>query len=398
MKGIIFASLLLGGLPCTAMAQSSDDLYYIPEKTETNSGSETSVEKTVTVTTRTSSAVAYTAPASTVVVKDVSGNLRDIDEYNRRYTSRDNTFSVQNDTLYIEEKPFNERGEWVNGFEGSQDDYEYAMRIIRFRSLAYAIPISSPLYWEVVYGAYPSWDWNIYEDGVYVYIFPTSTNPLWWDWRWYWGTSRPWWYWDWCWDWWYSPWYYGWYAPYWYGGHWGHWHHHYAWGGHPRGYIDHRPGRYMTSAGVAGRGVRGSSYTRRASGDVAGSRGSSSVRRSSIGRVVQGSSGSRNSVQSVSSGRTAVRGEGTTTGTRTGSRSQSVYVRPSIGTDRSGSTYYNRPSSTRRSSNYGTQRSYNTNSRSSYQGTSSGSFSRGSMGGGGSVTRSSGGGGGGHRR
>lgn len=390
MKEIFFASLLLVGLPCTSVAQSSDDLYFIPEKTKTDSRSETSVEKTSVVSEQSSSVVAYTAPA--VVVRDVSGNLRDIDEYNRRYTSRDNTFSIQNDTLYIEEKPFNERGEWVNGFEGSQEDYEYAMRIIRFRNPAYAIPVSSPLYWEVVYGAYPSWDWNIYEDGVYAYIFPTSTNPLWWDWRWYWGVSRPWWYWSW----WYSPWYYGWYSPYWYGGYWGYGYHHYAWGGWPRGYTDHRPGRYMTSAGVSARGMRSPSYTRRSSGDVAGSRGQSSVRRSSVGRVVQGSSGSRSNVQTVGSGRTAVRRDGTTNGTRAGSRSQSVYVRPSIGTDRSGSTYYNRPSSTRRSSNYGTQRSYNTNTRSSYQNSSSsGSFNRSSSGGGGgSVTRSSGGGGG----
>ena len=44
-------------------------------------------------------------------------------------------------------------GEWVNGeFEGSQDDYEYATRIIRFRNPRYAISISSPLYWDVVYG------------------------------------------------------------------------------------------------------------------------------------------------------------------------------------------------------------------------------------------------------
>lgn len=131
----------------------------------------------------------YAAPGSTIVVKDVTGKTRDIDEYNRRYTSRDNTFSMQNDTLYIEEKPYGERGEWVNGFEGSQDDYEYAMRIIRFRSPRYAIPVSSPLYWDVVYGGYASWDWNIYEDGLYAYVFPTSTNPLWWDWRWNWGVA-----------------------------------------------------------------------------------------------------------------------------------------------------------------------------------------------------------------
>ena len=64
----------------------------------------------------------------------------------------------------------------MNGeFEGSQDDYEYATRIIRFRNPRYAISISSPLYWDVVYGL-NSWDWNVYTDGLYAYAFPTFTN------------------------------------------------------------------------------------------------------------------------------------------------------------------------------------------------------------------------------
>ena len=37
-------------------------------------------------------------------------------------------------------------------FNGTQDDYEYAERIIRFRNPRFAISISSPLYWDVVYG------------------------------------------------------------------------------------------------------------------------------------------------------------------------------------------------------------------------------------------------------
>ena len=35
----------------------------------------------------------------------------------------------------------------------------------------------------MVYGL-PSWDWNVYDDGLYAYVFPTYTNRLWWDWRW----------------------------------------------------------------------------------------------------------------------------------------------------------------------------------------------------------------------
>mgnify|MGYP000763922987 CR=1 FL=1 len=90
----------------------------------------------------------YSSPGSTtVVVKDRKGNTRDVDEYNRRYDSRDNDFVMENDTLYINEKEDDGLdGEWVNGeFEGSQDDYEYATRIIRFRNPRYAISISLSL-------------------------------------------------------------------------------------------------------------------------------------------------------------------------------------------------------------------------------------------------------------
>ena len=154
IKSKVFASLLLACLPGLSMAQSGDDLYFVPKKEQKKEVVKVVPEQTTTTT-------VHTAPeAAAIVVKDVKGNVRDVDEYNRRYTSRENTFSMQNDTLYIEEKPYGERGEWVNGFEGSQSDYEYAMRIVRFRSPGYAIPISSPLYWDVVYGALPSWDWK----------------------------------------------------------------------------------------------------------------------------------------------------------------------------------------------------------------------------------------------
>ena len=177
MKVKVFASLMLAGLPFILAAQSNDDLYFVPKKK-----TETKKETVVAPKQNSQGTTVYsTSTTSTpVVVKDVAGNMRDVDEYNRRYTSRENTFSMQNDTLYIQEKPYGERGEWVNGFEGSQDDYEYAMRIVRFRSPRYAIPVSSPLYWDVVYGAFPSWDWNVYDDGLYAYVFPTYSNPLWW--------------------------------------------------------------------------------------------------------------------------------------------------------------------------------------------------------------------------
>ena len=253
MKKIVLTSLMMVCLPFLAVAQSvEDDLYFIPKK-KAEKKEEVKQEVKVAVPQKQNNTTVYAAPGSTVVVKDVKGNMRDVDEYNRRYTSRDNTFSMENDTLYIEEKPLNERGEWVNGFEGSQDDYEYAMRIVRFRNPRYAIPVSSPLYWDVVYGL-PSWDWNVYDDGLYAYVFPTYTNRLWWDWRFNY-LYGPGWSFSWGWT---SPWYYSswypnyWYGGYWGGGYWGHhpWHHHhhypgYGWGG---GYWGGGHGWYGSSA------------------------------------------------------------------------------------------------------------------------------------------------------
>ena len=403
MKIRLGVSLLIACLPWLAMAQN-DDLYFVPKK-EKKAETKTEVRQVTRQTTTTTTTTASVSPGTTVVVKDVTGKTRDIDEYNRQYTSRENTFSMQNDTLYIEEKPYGERGEWVNGFEGSQDDYEYAMRIVRFRSPAYAIPISSPLYWDVVYGAFPSWDWNVYDDGLYAYVFPTYSNPLWWDWRWNWSIAGPRWGW-------YSPWYYGgWYSSYWYGsywggwyaGYWGPWHHpHPYWGGsgwHRPGHTDYRYTRYEGYSGSRrSRMVSGTQSTRRRV--VNGS--SSGARRYTNGRVVRPSTGGegvsvRPSVQSFGNRNNGV-------GNVRPSRGNSSYVRPSSTIDRTGSSY-NRPSSTRRTynqvynrnvNNSNKTRSYNSN-RNSFSSGGSG-FNRGSMGGGSTRTRSTGGGGGSRRR
>ena len=354
MKKIVLASLMMVCLPYWAMSQSvDDDLYFIPKK-KAEKKEEVKQEVKVVVPQKQNTTTVYAAPGSTVVVKDVKGKVRDVDEYNRRYTSRDNNFSMENDTLYIEEKPLNERGEWVNGFEGSQDDYEYAMRIVRFRNPRYAIPVSSPLYWDVVYGL-PSWDWNVYDDGLYAYVFPTYTNRLWWDWRWNYPYGASWGF-SWGWS---SPWYYNsWYYPgYWGGGYWGgywgyhhHHHHHYYphysghgwgggyWGGGHGWYGSSRrnpgihAGRYTNSYGSSrpSRNNYVNSYDRNSRNSYVGNsrqnvRNSANSYRtatrngSSSGRVVSGSDG----VNSVRPNRSAIR-------TRTGatlSPSQAAGVR-----------------------------------------------------------------------
>lgn len=356
MRRKVLASMLFAFLPWLAMAQSTDDLYYIPKKEKKTEVS----QKVGVVPKEVSNKTVNEMPANTaIVVKDVKGNVRNVDEYNRRYTSRDNTFTYENDTLYIEEKPYGERGEWVNGFQGSDMDYEYAMRLVRFRNPRYAIPVSSPLYWDVVYGAFPSWDWNVYDDGMYAYVFPTYTNRLWWDWRWSSGFYGPGWGFSFSWHspWYssrYSPWYYGgWYSP-WYAGHWGgywggywgagwyhHHHHHYPYYGWSRP-VHYNYNTRKAEYGYSGRnisyrntqsGVGNNSYSR-----IVNTRDNNGR---TGGRVVRGSENTNSSVRVG------------TPNTRTST--SRVYTRPSMTNNRESN--YTRPSSTRVNSN----RNYNVN-------------------------------------
>lgn len=442
MKKSVYLLFVLMLLPFVAMAQSTDDdMYYVPSKKKAKTSSATKagvvLEKTYTPTKSNPDVEASSSSASTnVVVRDSQGNARDVDEYNRRYTSRDNTFSVDGDTLYIEEKPENERGEWVNGFQGDSDDYEYAMRIVRFRSPRYGVPISSPLYWDLVYSV-PSWEWNVFNDGLYAYVIPTRSNFFYWDWYhdvtfgFNWGWYSPWHYNSWGWH---SSWYYDSWA-------WGHpWHY---WGvGYPyhpfysyhsywRPYYHSNPswhgwygssalnsgkhtGRYVNSytgrrntAGSGGRSVGNHRTVSRNGSARTVSRGEGSGR---SGRVVSGTPNSRTSLRTTNTGsmrsadgtRREVGGSdgGTTMRSATGNRSAvsssqsgrsaNTYTRPSSG---QGSNY-TRPSSTRsysRNSGSGTsyQRSGGAAERNSYAPSgSSRSSSRSSSGGSSSSSRS----------
>ncbi len=457
MKRTLFASLLLVALPLALSAQSvDDDLYYTPKKSASKSTQKTTVTTTTRQTTRTvkvnnDGAVNVVAPnATTIVVRDRSGRTRDVDEYNRRYSSKENTFSVENDTLYIDERQDSDlQGEWIEGFDGSADDYEYATRIIRFQNPRYAIPVSSPLYWDIVYARnYVPWDWNIYVDGLYAYVFPTFTNSLWWDWRY---NSF-----GWGWSYWNNPiyrhWHWGWdYPHYAWGGGWygGHHHHHFAW--HAPAPVRHwsrfnnnagaRPS--VTSRPQAGhdRANRFNSGTRYTGTRVNGSRSNNGIRFDGTGsnfgtnrsNGVNGNSSSNGRFQGVQGYRSTASGTAATTngrsvrttesgqrnssGVSTGesrTRSTSSYVRPN--SVRTNSNTYTRPSSTRSSSesrtttrsvdNSSSQRSRSNSS--SYDRSSSvrssgfsGSSIRGYSGGGhsgGGGSRSSGGGGGGHSR
>ena len=409
MKKTILLSLMLGVLPWMAMAQDpGDDIYFVPKKQK-------KTEKVDTVakgTTDSKLSSTDNKGVSTVVVRDYTGRVRDIDEYNRReFSAGKNEFSVKNDTLYIDERADSDLpGHWVNEFNGSQADYEYAVRLIRFRDPAYAIPVSSPLYGDLVYGIgpFPSWDWNIYDDGMYAYVFPSYTNSLWWDWR-----YDPWWrYNHWYWD---DPFYYGW-GCYWGASHWGwhyghyyHPHYYHPWYG--GGHVSYRPAprdngfRREDWRGAANRVVgttgnrsdwKGSASRNNGTGVTTGT----SLNRQSFGgirtsgnptRVVRPSNNSQSSsVRNTYSRNLRNQFRVNNSGTST-TRNSSSYIRPS---SRPHSLEYNRPSSTRVNTNTRPSRSENTQrvERSSFDRSS---FNSGS---GGSVRRSVGTGGGGNSR
>lgn len=438
MKKLILLSFLLIALSQLSMAQSiGDDLYFVPKKEKKEkpiSMERTTEEKTVTVVT--SDGQIRQVPASeagivtvsskqlqaaSATVRDASGKERNVDEYNRRYTSA----SDETEPVYVEEEEVEEEGEWLRGFEGSQEDYEYATRLIRFRSPRVAVPVSSPLYWDIVYSWSP-FDWNVYIDGSYAYAFPTWSNPAWWSWHydpWYWNYGWNWhisyggWGFGWGWN---DPWYYHHHHHYW--GYYSHHHHHHGpiWaggGGHIGGswrdgfYYDNR--RRSADRPNAVRGDRRENNTVRATrgndrGTVASRDNASTRSERTSGRVVAGRN-TDEAVRSTSSGRNtnvkdAVPAEGrasrntvsrsnsnSSTSRSTGNYTRSSSTRSSSSRATDSSVRSNN-SSTRSSSSGNVSRSSSSRSSSSFSSGSSSSSRSSSMGGG--SSRSSGGGGG----
>ena len=247
MKRNFIMLLALVVLPYNiALAQSTDDdMYFVPSKKKAKVETPApEVRKTVSST-----------PSSASVDKDKDevdfhiGNLRDVDEYNRRGNDAERvTTRLIGDTLYVtttdstgaevvvryndgdisSDRELADTGDKyryddeVDGYY--DDDYYYSTRLYRFRGMAWR----SPFLWDVCYGWYDPW---------------------------------------------YDPWY-GWYMPYyhygfysWFDWGWG-WHHHPGWDcgwghhGYYRDCLPHRPtlayrnhgergGRYMTGGNIA---------------------------------------------------------------------------------------------------------------------------------------------------
>lgn len=360
MNRNLFALVALLSLP-TMMCAQDDDMYFVPKKKKAD------VTTTVTPTaTRQTESSSYD-PDRDANADYHTGNLRDVDEYNRRGSatkSGDVVARMSGDTLYVTTQDgkvvaYPGEGEVATVSKSKKyddtyyedsyydDDFYYATRLSRYHGFYY----HDPFFWDVRFGWYDPW---------------------------------------------YDPWY-GYYAPYyrynymsWYDWGWG-WHHHPGWDmcwGHHGYYRDHYYPHHNTTFARVGSARDAGRYTSRLSGSsrtgrvgrVTASTGRSAGYTQS-GTERRGISSARGNGSTVNMGGTARGSVGTQTGTarsRDTQSSRSYNTTPQrTESSRSGST----SSSTSRSSS-GSFGGFGGSSRGSSSGGGFGGSSRGSSGGG----------------
>lgn len=380
MKPLVLLTLML--LPSVTMvAQDDDDMYFVPRNkdTKTNQSTSTSVRNTGTYTSR------YTGVGSSDI-EVYNTNSRSADEYNRRYSNYSGSYGTNgSDSLIAEVDTVDSTYD-----NAADEDYYYSRRILRFRSPRVGIAISSPYYWDLVYG-YGVYDY-LYDDFYYY-------DPFFWHYGWGYGwTWGPW-----------STWYgpiWGWSHPYawsyWgWGPSWHHHHHHHGWGGPGYGYSHGRYNYRGTIGNRFGRGERIRTSALANGGLASTSRGTFGNRTSALSSS-RSSRGSRTTTAATSSNGTSrsALGGGRSSGIQnnnsvatasrngnasalysdyTRSRSASSYTRSrsNSGSNSNASSY--RPSSTRTTGSYYSSRSNSgnnsstrtvTNRSSSYSGNS----------------------------
>lgn len=84
-------------------------------------------------------------------------HFRDVDEYNRRGESSDMTLediAANQKEDHVEYNVVDENGDdgyYLNGFNGSDSDYEYALRIRRFHNPKFVVSVSDPFYSDIYF-------------------------------------------------------------------------------------------------------------------------------------------------------------------------------------------------------------------------------------------------------
>ena len=365
MKWYLFSLLMFWGVTFTVNAQDvdDDDMYFVSgkKKAAKKASSKSAAQNVIPVK------VVKPVQDSESEADFHTGQLRDVDDYNRRGNNNSQVVArLVNDTLYVTSlDSTNQEQTYVYGKEKDgkyyedenyyEDDYTYALRLGRYHRVVFV----DPWYWDYCYGWYDPW---------------------------------------------YDPWY-GWYAPYyrhgyysWYDWGWG-WHYRHTWGysGYYHGYYHHPRYygggyvRHTLNPAYRNGGQRMNGYTGRGTSSRYGY--SSSSRPGNVradGRTVT-SRGTRNSVTNR---------EGYTPRSERGTSRSEITTRSSNQTSRSNGTYRSSSSTTRSSSSIG---GFGGGSRGgsfgggSYGGSRGGGFGGGGGGFGGGGSRGCGGGGRGGR-
>ena len=224
MKKLFLISLLT--LPVVNAMAQDDDLYFAPDMTGViENVQENSPSVNVRTPRRTETAVYDKSKLSVY-----NNSSRDEDEYNRRYNFSSD-YQTEGGADYSLDYESNDTIFNTDTIYDDTDDYAYSRRILRFHSPRVAVALSSPYYWDLVYGY-----------GVYDYLYDAYYDPFFYSWGWGYGWS-------------WGPW------SCWYGGLWG-WHHPYRWSywgwgpgwhhGHYGRYYGWNHGRYSDRGGMGG--------------------------------------------------------------------------------------------------------------------------------------------------
>ena len=200
MKANVITLLMLSALCLSAYAQD-DDMYFMSSKKKAQ-------KSTTSATMQSQSATSGDSYSNTHVDYHI-GQLRDVDEYNRRYPIKDGStasYHLEGDTLYVSTTPSQDdiashNDGYYDGYsDGFNDgDFTYTSRLARYRGYR----LDDPFYWDYYYSWYDPW---------YTWHSPYYYNYIGWN---GWGLS-----WGWHYPYYHSGWNYGWN----YG--WGHHHHH----------------------------------------------------------------------------------------------------------------------------------------------------------------------------
>lgn len=405
LSAIFATSALLALTACGSLGTQYgyvDDVYYNPANAAQQAQADQfSKTPTLTKEQQQASNAEFNRLRNQYESKQTQNPNANVDELQQQYAQilGNDTIAEADTLLYFND----ETGYWVNEFQGSDMDRDYAERIAKFHGPFRGIPYWSPFYNDIVYSYNPYW--NVYVDGNYAYMFPSWSNPYYsnyyaspswsfsfgWNYGWgynYWGYNR--------WgfgfyDPWYDPWY-GWNSPYYWGSP---WHHHHYYGGGWAGGGSYNRVHAPRYGHVTGRGQssEGSSTSRSAASQYSGTTRSayrSSGVSSYSSRTQQPASGDLKNQTGTDGEQRTTRRSYTPTYNRTESSSTPSYNRPAAprqGSSITTGTGSTRPQATTPSS--GTQATpqrsgtyngstYRPSGNSSYRSTSTPSSSSGS--------------------